>query len=111
MQDGVMISGIIDQYKNSAAGVGAYSAKLFHEDPKRVSVESAQLSLKDKLPIAKSYGTEVADALARWVMQDDRVLAFGRNPHSAPGAMLLKMHLIQGPDIDSARKGNLSDFF
>lgn len=106
-----MVSGIIDQYKNAATGVGAYAAKLFHEDPKRVGVESAQLPLKDKLPIAQSYGTEVADTPARWVMQDHRVLAFGSNPHSAPGAMLLKMHLIQGPDIGSARKGNLSDFF
>jgi hypothetical protein len=83
MQDGVMITSIINQYKNSASGVRAYSAKLFHEDPKRVSVESAQLLLKGKLPIAKSYGTEVADTLACWVVQDHRVLAFGRNPHSA----------------------------
>ena len=106
-----MITGIIDQHKNSAAGVGAYLAQLFHEDPKRVSVKSAQLPLKDKLPIAKWYGTEVADTVARWVMQDHRVLAFGSNPHSAPGAMLLKMHFIQGPDIGSAGEGNLSDFF
>jgi hypothetical protein len=111
MQDGVMIAGIIDQYKNSATGVGAYLAQLFHEDPKRVSVKSAQLPLKDKLPIGKSYGTEVADTFARWVVQDHRVLAFGRNPHSAPGAMLLKMHFIQGPDIGSAGEGKLSDFF
>jgi hypothetical protein len=111
MQDGMMITGIVDQYKNSASGVGAYSAKLFHEAPKLVSVERAQLPLEDKLPIAKSYGTEVADTFARWVMQNHRVLAFGRNPHSAPGAMLLKVHFIQGPDIGGAGEGNLSDFF
>jgi hypothetical protein len=67
--------------------------------------------LKDKLPIGKSYGTEVADTFARWMVQDHRILAFGRNPHSTPGAMLLKMHFIQGPDIRSAAEGNLSDFF
>lgn len=111
MQDGVMVSGIIGQYNNSTAGVGAYSAKLFHEDPKRISVESAQFPLKDKLPIGKSHGTKVADTFARWVMQNHRVLAFGRNPHSTPGAMLLKMHFVQGPDISRAAEGNLSDFF
>jgi hypothetical protein len=111
MQDGVMVSCIVGQYNNAAAGVGAYSAKLFHEDPKRISVESAQFPLKDKLPIGKAHGTKVADTFARRVMQNHRVLAFGRNPHSTPGAMLLKMHFIQGPDISRAAEGNLSDFF
>ena len=111
MQGCVMIAGIIDQYKNSAAGVGTYLAQLFHENPKRVSVKSAQLLLEDKLPIGKSHCPEVADAFARWVVQDHRVLAFGRNPHSTPGTMLLKMHFIQGPDIGSAGEGKLSDFF
>jgi len=106
-----MITGIIGQYKNLAAGVGAYLAQLFQEDPKRVGVKSAQLPLKDKLPIAKSYGTEVADTFACWVMQDHRVLAFGRNPHSAARTMLLKMHFIQGPDIGITGDGKLSDFF
>jgi len=72
MQDGVMIAGIIDQYKNSPAGVGAYLAQLFHEDPKRVSVKSAQLPLKDKLPIGKSYGTEVT-------VSASNILAFSIN--------------------------------
>jgi hypothetical protein len=111
MQAGVMKTGIIGQYKDPAAGVGAYLTKLFHEGPKRFRVKSAQLPLIGELSISKAYGTKVANTFARWVVQDHRVFAFGRNPHSAPGTMLLKMHFIQGPNIGIAGARKLSDFF
>jgi hypothetical protein len=44
-------------------------------------------------------------------MQYNGILAFGRNPHSAPGAMLLEMHFIQRPKVDILGTGKLRDFF
>jgi hypothetical protein len=111
MQDGMMEAGIIGQHHDPSVGMGADLTQPFHKDPKRLCIKGFQFTLIGELSISETYGTKVADTFSRWVVQHNGILAFGRNPHSTPGAMLLKMHFIQGPDISRAAEGNLSDFF
>jgi hypothetical protein len=91
--------------------MGADLTQLFHKDPKRLCVKGFQLSLIGELSISETNGAKVADTFSCRVMQHNGILAFGRNPHSAPGTMLLEMHFIQRPEIDISGTGNLSDFF
>jgi hypothetical protein len=91
--------------------MGADLTQPFHKDPKRFCVEGFQFPLIGKLSISETYGTKVADTFSRWVMQHNGILAFGRNPHSAPGTMLLEMNFIQRPKVDILGTGKLNDFF
>ena len=91
--------------------MGADLTQPFHKDPKRLCVKGVQFPLIGELSVPETYGTKVADTFSRWVMQYNGILAFGRNPHSAPGAMLLEMHFIQRPKVDILGTGKLRDFF
>jgi|SRR6516165_1180303 len=44
-------------------------------------------------------------------MQKDRFLDLWRNPHPAPRTVLLKVNLIQGPEVHVRFGGQLSEFF
>ena len=107
----MMISGVIGQHQNTTPWVAAYLPKLFHKAPIGLSVKWIGFSLMQQLSIAKPHGTEVSDTFTCWMVQHNRVFAFGRHPHSASGTMLLEVDLIKGPKINVIIGSILSDFF
>jgi hypothetical protein len=44
-------------------------------------------------------------------VQQDRFFDLRRNPHSAPRTVLLKVNLIEGPEVHVRLGGQLSEFF
>jgi hypothetical protein len=84
MQPGMMIAGIVGD----------------HHDPARCGDGGAIEGLeKDQLVIAKSNDAKIAYAAAGGMMKQHRVLGLRRNPHPAARTMLLKMHLVDGPQV------------
>src|SRR5260370_34533268 len=59
----------------------------------------------------QAHGPEIAHALAGRGVEQDRVLDFWRGPHAAARAMLLKVHLIGGPKIDTVVPHQGLEFF
>jgi hypothetical protein len=77
--------------------MGTHLPQGFHELEEGRRVEFALFPLIQKLTVPKSHGSEVTNVPPRWVMQQYGILLLRRNPHPAPGSMLLEVNLIHGP--------------
>ena len=63
--------------------------------PLNLSVSRQKL----KSPVPQPHCAEVSDAAPRRSVQQNRVFGLRRNPHLAPGTMLLEVHFVGGPEI------------
>jgi len=93
----MMIPGIVRDDHDAFAPLPAPLLKEFHEVPEALPVKSIGLARRDELAVAQTHRPKVSDALASGVVQDGGVAIFGRHPHAAPGAVLLKMDFVQCP--------------
>ena len=107
----VVIRGIVRDYHHSSPGATAGLAELAEKLKKAKPIEFAGLRAKHKTPIAQTHGSEIPYASASRSMQENRVLNFWRNPHSAAGAMLLKVDFVRRPEIDVAIPHQVLKFF
>ena len=97
MHLGMMISGIICNYHDSAARFSAVQPEVSEEAQERLGIKTCFLSLEDKFTIAQAHRPKVADAAMGRMMQDYRVPSLWRHPHAAARTMLLKTNFVHGP--------------
>src|SRR5437016_14630874 len=83
-----------------AVRVLAGCPKVFQELSAGDGVELAPLSPEKESAVAQADSPEVAHTLARGMMEQDGILGFGRDPHPAARAVLLKMHFVHSPEIN-----------
>ncbi len=62
-------------------------------------MESAGLYAVDKFSIAQPNRPKVADALSGGMVEQDGVFDFWRHPHPATRTVLLKVDVIQCPEV------------
>jgi hypothetical protein len=84
MQYGMMISGIIYQHKHLTACMTADLSKFFHEFPEGLCVKDRLFTLVSKFSVTQAYGSKIANAFSRWMLQYYWVLTLRRNPDTAP---------------------------
>lgn len=83
---------------------------LLEEGSERLPVQRGRLP-SDQLAGGQANGTEQARALARGSVQHDRIPVLRGHPHRAPRAMLLEVHLIEGPQVHGVASGEVAEFF
>ena len=93
----MMVLGVVGH--DPASGARAAGVKVFKEWPAGHAVELACLPPEEEFAVAHSDGPEVDHALAGGMMEQHRVLSFGRDPHPAARTVLLKVHFVPGPEI------------
>src|ERR1700679_936723 len=111
MQIGMVILGIVGDDDHPAPGSRTGPVELPEEVPAGLRIEALTLAPVDESIIAQANGAEVTDALASWVVSDYRILNVGWNPHTAAGAILLKVHFIDRPEIDVVSTCQVAEFF
>lgn len=111
MKIGMMISGIVRNDQDAPSGFGTDLPKIAHEGIESHSIESTLLSLKGEFAVAQSNGAEVADALARGMMKENRILFLRWNPHAATRSMLLEMNFVSRPKVNPGVRYPFCEFF
>jgi len=93
----MMVFGVVTYDHDAFAFLSATLLKELHEIPEALPIEPISFSRIDESDIAQAYRTKVSYTLSSGVVQDYRVPVFWRHPHAVPGAILLKMNLVQCP--------------
>ena len=97
MHLGMVISGIISNYHDSAARFSAFQPEVSKEAPERLGIKTCFLSLEDKFPIAQPHRSKIADTAMGRMMQDYRGPSLWRHPHAAARTVLLETNFVYGP--------------
>ena len=74
-----------------------HTVELPEEVKERLPVESLRLSPIEEFSVPQTHGAKIAHTAPGGIVEQNRVAVFRRYPKSAPGAVLLKMHLVEGP--------------
>jgi hypothetical protein len=107
----MVIAGIVDDHNGLAPLAAAKTLHLAQEVPTGTSVEHAFGSGHEEFAVSQSNGPKQADAFASGRVATHRISRFRSNPQPAPGAMLLKVNLIHGPQINVWSGGQATEFF
>jgi len=100
VESGMVVFRVVGNHYHPSGRTGAGRPKVFQELPAGEGVELAHLSPEKEPSIAQADGPEVAHTLPGGVMEQDGILGFGRDPHPAARAVLLKMHFVHSPEIN-----------
>ena len=100
VQSGVVISGMVGNHYLLSIRASAGGTKLFQELPAGQGVELARLTPEEASAVAQADRSLVAHALPGGLVKQHGVLSFGRDPHPTARTVLLKMHFVQGPEIN-----------
>lgn len=111
MEACMVISGVVGDDDHPAAGPGADSAKMAQKLPAGLGVEASLGLGGAQFAVPKADGAKIADALAGWGMNTDRIANFRGNPHPTAAAMLLEVNLIHRPEIHARVAGESTKFF
>jgi len=93
-------SGVIRNHYDASSGAAADSPKLLEKLPAGEGVEFTRLASKREFAVSQADGGEIPYTAPRRMMEQHRVLGFGRDPQAATRTVLLKMHFVHGPKID-----------
>ena len=111
MKLSVVVSDVVDDQHNPPSRVRTDLAQVFEEAKECLPIELVCFSAIDELAISDSHCSEISHALSCRMMEYNWVFHIFRNPHAAPGSMLLEPDLVQGPDIDSFILQKSQQFF
>ena len=111
MQPRSMVVGVVADGHHAASTTDCGGLKRLQEGPETGAVEAAAFPLMNQFAIVDADRAKVADALARGMVEQNGVLYFGRHPHPAARAVLLKMHFVQSPQIDLGIGRQSAEFF
>ena len=103
--------GIVRDDDDASASLSAPPLKELQEVPEALPIKSIRFSLINEPPVTQAHRPKISDALARGVVQEDRVSILRGHPHPTPGAVLLKMHLIQCPEVCVRQGVHCLEFF
>lgn len=107
----MVIPGVVDDHHHTSAGMAADAAQLLEKAPEGLGVELVLLTPIGELPVAQANGTEVSYRTTRRMVEYHRIFVFGRNPHAAPGPVLLKVDLVHSPQVNRLVLGQQTEFF
>lgn len=111
VDSGVMIAGIVNDDDDAAPRPTAYALKLAEKIPTGLRIEHSLGWRHDQLAVLKPDSAEETDAFASRGVQANRISDLRWNPEAATRAMLLKVHLIHGPQIDVGFSSQATEFF
>src|SRR6516225_3869020 len=111
MQLSMVILGVIRNHDHPASSLTAALAQVAKKVPGGHRVKAIGFALEEKLSISQTDGPKIADPLASGMVKKDRVVHFGRNPHSGARTVLLKMNFINRPQINGGVSGQSAEFF
>ena len=106
-----MILRIVDNNDHLFSASKALVPQLLEKLPAALSVEFLLFASVNKFSVTQSQGSEIPDAFACGRVPQDRFFDLRWNPHSAPRTVLLKVNLIQSPEVHVRLNGQLSKFF
>lgn len=86
MQLGMMILGIIEDYFHSFTRMGTDGPEVARKEEETLSIELLG-TMKHELAIPQTHSAKVANALATWVVVNNWLFDFVRNPHAATRPM------------------------
>ena len=107
----MVVPGVVGDDHDPTTAAASTPAQRAQKAPTGLSVETTLGFGDDQAPVANPHRTEVTDAFARGGMAANRVANLRRDPHAAAAAVLLEVHLIQCPQIDSAVASEALEFF
>jgi hypothetical protein len=99
MKTSMVIAGVVRDHHHLSAWTLAVAPQVLQKGPETDGIESIFYAAMEKTTIPQTNSTEVADALARGGMEQDRVTGFRRCQHPATGTVLLEMHLVRSPKV------------
>src|SRR6516165_6442180 len=111
MEPSMVVLSIVRDHHHATATHEAGLVKLFHKFKKGQPVEPVPLPAKPEAPIAKSHGAKIPHAVSRGMMPQHRILGFWWYPHPASGTVLLKVHFVEGPQVDRGIRHQPLEFF
>lgn len=111
MEPSMMISCVIQNHVNLSFGMTTGHPETFEKSPKGIAIKRIIFFLINKFSISNSYCSKISNTFPGWMMQQYRLLYFGRNPHPTSGSILLKVNLVQGPHINFVTGNQTSGFF
>ena len=95
----MMVAGVVQNEDDLSSRSGADAMNLLEQLEEGFPIEGFILSLKRKLPVTQTYGSEIPRALSRGMMKENGVLQLRRNPHATGGAVKLEVHLVTHPYV------------
>lgn len=107
----MMIPGIVDDHDHMPTALATEAFQFAQEVPAGLCIEHSFGSGHHEFSVPQTYCAEEADGFARGRMLADGVTHFRGNPHAASRTMLLKVHLIHGPEVDFRASSQLAEFF
>jgi hypothetical protein len=111
VESSVMIASVIGDDDHAPPCPSTGPSQFLEKGPKAHGVKALGLPLVHELTVPQADPSKVADTLSRGVVQQHRILGFRWNPHAATGAILLKVHFVQSPQIDLRMQAQGSEFF
>jgi len=97
MHLGMVISGIISNYRYSAARFSAFQPEVAKETPERLGIKTCFLSLEDEFAIVQPHRPKVADTAMGRMVQDYRGPSLWWHPHAAARTVLLETNFVYSP--------------
>ena len=89
---------------DASAGSGVGRPQVLEKVPAGSGIELIRLTPKEELAVAQADDAEIPDAAPGGMVKEHRVYGFRGSPHSAAQTVLLKVHFVHGPKIDSGVK-------
>src|SRR5919206_2510618 len=111
VENGVMVLGIVRNHNCRPPASPCDLLQGTQELEKGSSVEPLRLAAEHQLAVSQAHCSKIANTSPRRIVQEDWLLDFRRNPHTAAGAMLPEVHFITGPKIHVPSPHKLSEFF
>src|SRR4026207_1259347 len=111
MQPGSMVLGVVADGYDTVSLDACFYLKPLQELPEALTVEPPGLPSVNKLAIVEAHRSKIADALSCRGMVQNRISGLRRNPHPGTRTVLLKMHFVQSPDVNSWIFPQFAEFF
>jgi hypothetical protein len=94
-----MVLRIIADDHDASPFTSARRLQSCEEFPETLGVEATCLPAMEKSSIAEPHGAKVSHAPPCGVVVHNGVFGFWRHPHAATRTMLLKVHLVESPQV------------
>src|SRR5436305_3286941 len=111
VENGVMVLRVVRYHDRRSTASPCNLLQGLQELKEGGGVEALILAAEYQLPISQANCAKVPNATPSRIVQEGRLLDLRGNPHSAAGAMLLEVHLIERPKVHFACPHEGSEFF
>jgi len=79
----MMISSVVDSDDDLLFFGTCNPPKFFQKIPGRISIEDVFFTGENELAVPQTHRSEIPCAFSAWLLHDNRLFDFGRNPHAA----------------------------